>query len=49
MLFDSPALQKAGLADVPDNIVVNNRKVVARSLSTSELEEKIDQLLNERH
>ena len=49
MLFDSPAMQKAGLADVPDNIVVKDRKVVARSLSTSELEEKIDQLLNERH
>ena len=44
-LFDSPVLQQLGLSDVPDNIVYHHRRVVASSLSTPLLVEKLDELL----
>ena len=44
-LFDSPVLQQLGLSDVPDNIVYHHRQVVASSLSTPLLVEKLDELL----
>ncbi len=46
-LFDSQAMQQVGLFDVPDNILVNHRKVVAKGLSVQQLGEKIDELLKD--
>ena len=44
-LFDSPLLQQLGLSDVPDNIVFHHRRVVASSLNTPLLMDKLDELL----
>ena len=45
MIFDSKAMQQVGLTDVPDNLVLNNRKIVARGLSMNELDSQLDNLL----
>ena len=44
-LFDSRLLQQLGLSDVPDNLVINHRRVVASGLNTALLMEKLDELL----
>ena len=44
-LFDSKVLQQSGMCDVPDNLLINNRKVVAHGLSNTELAKRIDELL----
>jgi len=44
-LFDSKTLQQTGMCDVPDNLLINNRKVVAHGLSNTELAKRIDELL----
>ena len=36
---------KLGLIGIPDNIVLKNGKIVARSLKKNELNSKLDQLL----
>jgi len=41
-------LAKFGLADVPDNVVMDGKgRVVARSLEPKELEEKIEAMLKD--
>jgi len=45
MLFEGKAVQQLGLSTVPDNIVLQHGRVVARNLSTDQLREKIRQLL----
>ena len=45
MMFDSKVMQQIGLTDVPDNMVVNNRKIVARGLDMMELDNRLDNLL----
>lgn len=45
-MFESPVMKKIGLTSVPDNIVVgSDGKIVAHSLSMSELEEKLVKML----
>ena len=44
-MFEDRTLQKLGLIYVPDNIVLQNGKIVARSLNRQELYSKLDQLL----
>ena len=44
-LFETPALLQTGLTDVPDNLLVNHGKVVAKGLDIHALIEKIDNLL----
>lgn len=46
MLWDSPLVGRLGISYVPDNIIINrNGHIVGRSLSTRELTEKIESLL----
>ena len=44
-LFENPTLQQLGLSDVPDNLVINHRRVVDSGLNTPRLMEKLDELL----
>ncbi len=44
-LLETDAMLSAGLSGVPDNIVVNKRRIVASGLSRNDLLDKIDQLL----
>lgn len=44
-MFQTPLLQQLGLLTVPDNIVVRNGKIVARSLQTPELISKLKSML----
>ena len=44
-MWEGPLVQQLGFSNVPDNIVLNNGKVVARGLSTGEMTDKIGQLL----
>ena len=44
-IWEGQLVQQMGFSNVPDNIVLHDGKVVARGLATSELSEKIDQLL----
>jgi len=47
-LWNTPLLAKFGLADVPDNVVMDGKgRVVARSLEPKELEEKIEAMLKD--
>ncbi len=47
-MFESPAFNQSGLADVPDNIVYHHRRVVARGLSNGEIMPKIEELLDQK-
>ena len=44
-MLEDKTLQKLGMASVPDNIVLQNGKVIARNLKRQELYSKLDQLL----
>lgn len=44
-LFDSPIVDSLALTSIPDNIVLQKGKIVARSLSTDQLIEKLNALL----
>ena len=45
-MWDSPLLQKFGLADVPGNLLIDSKgTVVARNLSAKHLEERIQKML----
>lgn len=44
-LLADKTLLKLGLIGIPDNIVLKNGKIVARSLKKNELNSKLDQLL----
>ena len=44
-LLADKTLLKLGLTSVPDNMVLQNGKIVARSLNKKELNAKLDQLL----
>ena len=44
-LFESPTLQQLGLNDVPDNLIINHRRVVDNGLNTPRLIDKLDELL----
>ena len=44
-LFESPTLQQFGLNDVPDNLIINHRRVVDNGLNTPRLIDKLDELL----
>ena len=43
-MFDCPALRQLGLGNVPDNILVQKGKVVARGLNAQALQERLDNL-----
>ena len=46
-MWDTPLLQKFGLADVPGNLLIDNKgKVLERNLNAKQLEERINKLLN---
>ena len=48
LLWDSPLIRTLGLAYVPDNIVTDRQgNIVARSLGSNKLKEKIEELLKE--
>jgi hypothetical protein len=44
-LFETPLLQKLGISNVPDMIVVRDGQIIDHSITTSNLEEKLNQLL----
>jgi len=45
-MWQTPLLQKFGIANVPDNIIINRKgSIVARSLSVQQLEDKVNALL----
>ena len=44
-LFESPTLKKLGLSNVPDNLLVDHRRIIARGLTTHELYDKLDELI----
>jgi hypothetical protein len=45
-MWETPSLTQLGLYFVPDNIITDSRgKVIAHSLSTNEIEKKIEELL----
>ena len=44
-LFESPTLQQLGMSDVPDNIVINHRRIIDSGLNTPRLIDKLDELL----
>ncbi len=44
-MFDTAPLKILGLQNVPDNIVVKDGRIVARSLDTSSLRDKVESLL----
>lgn len=45
MLFDSKPLQQLGLRTVPDNIIVKEGRVIARSLNAKDLQQTLEQNL----
>lgn len=48
LMWESPLLSKFGLADVPDNVIIDKRgRVVARSVPKQQLEERISKLLKD--
>ena len=44
-LFESPLLQQLGVSNVPDIIVVRDGRIIDRSVTMANLQEKFDQLL----
>jgi len=44
-MFEDQTIQKLGLTTIPDNIILQNGKIVARGLKQSEFDSKLDQLL----
>ena len=44
-MLEDKTLQKLGMTSVPDNIILQNGKIVARSMKRQELYSKLDQLL----
>ena len=45
-MWQTPLLQKFGIADVPDNVIINSRgSIVARSVPVQKLEEKVNALV----
>jgi hypothetical protein len=44
-MFESKILQQLGMMNIPDNMVIQNGKIIARSLSTQELRDKIEKSL----
>lgn len=44
-MFEGKVIQQLGMMNVPDNMVIQNGKIVARSLSTQDLREKIEKSL----
>ena len=44
-MLEDKTLQKLGMTSVPDVIVLQNGKIVARGLKRQELYDKLDQLL----
>jgi len=44
-MFDGKLIRQLGMFSVPDNIIIKNGQIVARSLNTKELEDKIKELL----
>lgn len=44
-MFDGKIIRQLGMLSVPDNILVKDGRIIGRSLSSKELEEKIDQNL----
>ena len=46
-MWETPLLQKFGLADVPANLLIDSKgKVLARNLTVKHLEERINKMLN---
>lgn len=46
-MWETPALVKLGLTEVPDNIITDSHgKIIAHSLSASDLTKKIEELMN---
>ena len=44
-LFEGATLKRLGLSNVPDNLVIQRHRIIARSLTTQELYNKLDELL----
>ena len=44
-MFDGKIIRQLGILSVPDNILVKDGRIIGRSLSSKELEEKIAQSL----
>jgi hypothetical protein len=46
-MWETPLLQKFGLADVPANLLIDSKgKVVARNLTVKHLEERIHKMMH---
>lgn len=45
-MLDTPLLHTLALYDIPDNILLQNGKVVARGLRVNELKERLEKLIN---
>ena len=43
-MFESPIIQKLGLSTVPDNIILQNGRIVAHGLNTEDLKKKLQEL-----
>ncbi|MGI6242413.1 MAG: DUF4369 domain-containing protein [Prevotella sp.] len=44
-MFENKVMQQLGMMTIPDNIVIRNGKIIARGLSTQELNDKIEKSL----
>jgi hypothetical protein len=45
-MWETPLLQKFGLADVPGNVLIDGKgRVLSRNLSAQHLEERINKLM----
>ena len=45
-MLQTPVLKQLGLFSVPDNIVLQRGRIIARGLDAKGLEERVDKLLN---
>ena len=46
-MLQTPVLKQLGLSSVPDNIVFQRGRIVARSLDAKKLEERVGKMINE--
>ena len=44
-MLEDKTLKKLGLGNLPDNIILQNGKIIARGMKKQELYNKLDQLL----
>jgi hypothetical protein len=44
-MLEDKTLKKLGLENLPDNIILQNGKIIARGMKKQELYNKLDQLL----